>query len=231
MPPAQAPCEAGSGKRGRPEEGNVASRSMTKGAKSRERILEAVIEAVAARGLADLSVADIGAAAGMSAGHVMYYFNTKDTLFVEALQYSEGLLDNDRARLLNRTDTPAKLLHDYIALYLPASTRDARWSLWLEVWNRSLTHPELNSIQLELDARWQHDLESIVRNGLARSSFAVTDVGATIETITSLLDGFATRMLTGTPGLDRHHAIRLATSASQTLLGYAEDPDHATSSR
>ena len=209
----------------------MASRSLTKGAKSRERILEAVIEAVAARGLADLSVADIGAAAGMSAGHVMYYFNTKDTLFVEALQHSEGLLDNDRARLLSRTDTPAKLLHDYIALYLPTSTRDARWSLWLEVWNRSLTHPELSSIQLELDARWQHDLESIVRNGLASSSFAVTDVGAAVETITSLLDGFATRMLTGTPGLDRHHAIRLATSASQTLLGYAENPDHATSPR
>lgn len=231
MPLAQAPCEAGSGNRGRPEEGNVASRSMTKGARSRERILEAVIEAVAARGLADLSVADIGAAAGMSAGHVMYYFATKDTLFVEALQYSEGLLDNDRARLLSRTDIPAKLLHDYIALYLPTSTRDARWSLWLEVWNRSLTHPELSSIQLELDARWHHDLESIVRSGLASSSFVVTDIGAAVETISSLLDGLAVRMLTGTPGLDRRHAIRLATSASQTLLGCAEDSVRTTSSR
>ena len=209
----------------------MASRSMTKGAKSRERILEAVIEAVAARGLADLSVAEIGAAAGMSAGHVMYYFATKDTLFVEALQYSEGLLDNDRTRLLSRTDAPAKLLHDYISLYLPASARDARWSLWLEVWNRSLTHPELGSIQLELDARWQHDLDSIVRNGIACSTFVVTDVRATVETISSLLDGFAVRMLTGTPGLGRRHAIRLATSASLTLLGCAENSDCATSSR
>jgi hypothetical protein len=38
-------------------------------------------------------------------------------------------------------------------------------------------------------------------------------------------------MLTGTPGLDRRRAIRLATSASQTLLGGAEDSVRTTSSR
>jgi AcrR family transcriptional regulator len=197
----------------------VAARSLTKGAQARERVLEAVIEAVAARGLADLSVADIGEAAGMSAGHVMYYFGTKDALFVEALRYSEARLDGTRARLL-RSGSPAKLLDDYIGLYLPTSNRDARWSLWLEVWNRSLTHPELSTIQLELDGRWQHDLDAIIRTGLERSDFAVRDPDNAVETITSLLDGIAVRMITGTPGLDRTHAIDLAISASRTLLGH-----------
>lgn len=42
-------------------------------------------------------------AAGMSTGHVMYYFGTKDALFLEALRHSEGSLDNTRLRLMNRT--------------------------------------------------------------------------------------------------------------------------------
>jgi AcrR family transcriptional regulator len=198
----------------------MASRPATKGAVARERVLEAVIDAVADRGLADLSVADIGEIAGMSAGHVMYYFGTKDSLFVEALQYSEGLLDDARTKLLNRTIPPAKLLGEYIALYLPTGDHDARWSLWLEVWNRSLTDPELSAIQLELDGHWQQDLEAIIRNGLTRSAFVVADIASTVETISSLLDGIAVRMLTGTPALDRRQAIRLAVSACLTLLGH-----------
>jgi AcrR family transcriptional regulator len=197
----------------------VATPTVTKGERARARVLDAVIDAVAARGLADLSIAEIGEAAGMSAGHVMYYFGTKDALFVEALRHSEGFLDSARLRLLNRTGSPPKILRDYSALYLPVSDRDARWSLWLEVWNQSLTNPDLGAVQLELDARWQLDLESIIHSGVKSSDFVVPDTNIAVDVISSLLDGIAVRMITGTPGLDRRKAIGLATSACEQLLG------------
>ena len=197
----------------------MATSAVTKGDRARERVLDAVIDAIASRGLANLSIAEIGDAAGMSAGHVMYYFGTKDALFLEALRHSEGSLDSTRLRLMNRTGSPPKILRDYIALYLPASDRDARWSLWLEVWNQSLTSPDLGSVQLELDARWQLDLESIIQRGLKSDDFVVADTNLAVGVISSLLDGIAVRMITGTPGLDRRKAIRLATSGCEQLLG------------
>jgi AcrR family transcriptional regulator len=199
----------------------VASRSLTKGDQARERVLEAVIDAVAERGLADLSVADIGELAGMSAGHVLYYYGTKDALFLAALQHSEGLLDEGRARLLSSRSGPERRLKNYVALYLPTGLRDARWSLWVEVWNRSMTQPEFSSVQLELDARWQRDLDAIIADGLAAGDFVVDDRSNVVETVSSLLDGVAVRMITGTPGLTRKAALRLAASACCTLLGIA----------
>ena len=199
----------------------MTTRSLTKGDQARERVLEAVIDAVAERGLADLSVADIGELAGMSAGHVLYYYGTKDALFVAALQHSEGLLDDARARLSSSKSSPERRLKSYVAMYLPTGLRDARWSLWVEVWNRSMTHPELSSVQLELDARWQQDLDAIISDGIAAGEFVVADLDHLLETVSSLLDGVAVRMITGTPGLTRKAAVRLATSACCTLLGIA----------
>jgi AcrR family transcriptional regulator len=192
---------------------------LSKGDRARERVLDAVVEAVGSRGLADLSIADIGEAAGMSAGHVMYYFGTKDALFVEALRHSERLREAPRAALLARASTPAQTLRRYVALYLPEAERDARWSLWLEVWNQSLTRPELTSVQLELDARWQLDLDAIVRSGVDAGDFRVADVGGAVETVSSLLDGVAVRMVTGTPGLSRRKALKIANAACAALLG------------
>ena len=70
----------------------------------------------------------------------------------------------------------------------------------------------------ELDSLWQRDLESIIRHGIASSNFEVADTGFAVETVSSLLDGIAVRMITGTPGLDRRQAIRLATAACSKLL-------------
>ena len=68
----------------------------------------------------------------MSAGHVLYFYGTKDALFLAALQHSEGLLDEGRARLLASRSAPERRLKNYIALYLPTGAQDARWSLWVE---------------------------------------------------------------------------------------------------
>jgi AcrR family transcriptional regulator len=203
----------------------MAPRSLAKGVRARQRVLEAVIETVAVRGLAALSVADIAAAAGMSPGHIMYYFSTKDALFIEALKYSEALLDEQRADLLQTPDTPMHRLRDYIAVYLPTGRHDARWSLWIEVWNLSMTHPEMREVQLELEGRWQRDLTALVRGALTQAQAPTDRAEDVAETISSVLDGVSIRMITGAPGVDRERGLSIATEASTLVLGAAARPD------
>ena len=62
-----------------------------------------------------------------------------------------------------------------------------------------MTQPEFSSIQLELDARWQRDLVAIISDGIAAGDFLVDDAANVVETLSSLLDGVAVRMMTGTP--------------------------------
>ncbi len=110
----------------------TAARSLRKGAQARRRVLDAVVDAIGREELTNLSVAEIGGAVGMSAGHVLYYFGTKDTLFVEALKEVEAQLDDERAAIVASAATPPRRLYRYFKLYLPTNARDPRWSLWIE---------------------------------------------------------------------------------------------------
>src|SRR5436853_7131374 len=60
---------------------------------SKERrlgVLEVAAEVIRERGLADTRISDIGERAGMRPGHVMYYFDCKDELLMEAVRLSDN---------------------------------------------------------------------------------------------------------------------------------------------
>ncbi len=103
----------------------------------REDVLAAAMEMIAERGLEKLTMAALGREVGMSSGHLLYYFRSKDELLLRTLEWSEGRLGAERGRLLSR-DAPARdRLDAYVDLYVPGGHRDPHWTLWLEVWNRS----------------------------------------------------------------------------------------------
>ena len=195
----------------------MAQRRMTKGAQTRERVLDAVVAAVARDGIAQLSVAGIGSEVGMSSGHVLYHFRTKDALFVEALRHVEASLDASREALHDPTLSATQRLRRYVELYLPTDRSDARWSLWVQVWGTSVTDPELRSAQLELDARWQDDLVRFVEAGVDAGEFAPASVEVAIEAIAALLDGIAIRLMTGDE-ISGVRAVEVAVAAVMDLL-------------
>ncbi len=113
----------------------------------REEVLAAAMEMIAERGLEKLTMAALGRAVGMSSGHLLYYFRTKDELLLQTLEWSEGRLGAERGRLLTRAGTARDRLDAYVDLYVPDGHRDPHWTLWLEVWNRS------QNADVESDAR------------------------------------------------------------------------------
>jgi AcrR family transcriptional regulator len=193
------------------------TRTQRKGEVARQRVLNAVVDAVSRKGLANVSVLEVGEAAGMSSGHVLYYFASKDALFVEALKHMEAQLDGPRADIVAADDTALNRLDRYLALYLPTDPRDARWALWIEVWNRSVTDADLSALQLGLDRRWQDDLKSIVDSGIERSEFAPI-VPDPASAIAAVLDGLAVRELTGGPD-DSGRTLASAGTYCRALLG------------
>src|SRR4029079_1807057 len=68
----------------------------------KEALVRAAIEVMVEHGLAESRIADIAARAGISPGHVLYYFESKDDLFLQALGTVERDLRDD---VLARTAT------------------------------------------------------------------------------------------------------------------------------
>ncbi|MFF7052404.1 TetR/AcrR family transcriptional regulator [Streptomyces griseorubiginosus] len=179
----------------------------------RERILAAAMEMIAERGLEKLTMAALGREVGMSSGHLLYYFRTKDELLLQTLEWSEGRLGAERARLLTRTATARERLDEYVDLYVPDGHRDPHWTLWLEVWNRSQNaDADARDRQAAIEGAWHRDLVALIAQGVSRTEFRAVAPDRFATRLRALLDGFSIHVAIGLRGTDR-----------ETILGHVRE--------
>ncbi|KJY36834.1 TetR/AcrR family transcriptional regulator [Streptomyces sp. NRRL S-495] len=191
-------------------------------ARPREEVFATARAAIAEHGLAGLTMAGLGKKLQMSAGHLLYYFGSKDQLLLETLRWSEEQLGARRHDLLTDTTMDAwQRLAGYAGLYLPEGPGDPRWILWVEVWGRSPASEELRQGQLEIEAPWQADLVALIEDGTAAGRFGPGDATERASQIRALLDGLAVPIALGLTGARRTRALYLAESACGTLLAAA----------
>lgn len=176
----------------------------------RERILSAAMDAIVERGMIGLRVDDVGKRVGMSRGHVLYYFGSKQLLLIETLRWSEDRLAERRARELPPLATAREQLERFIDIYLPRGADHAEWLLWLEVWAVTAEARETADVTGLLFGRWVDDLTAIVEHGIARGEFAATDPRRFAEEFLSVLDGLSLHVLHYVPALDRERAAVIA---------------------
>ncbi|MEU9589765.1 TetR/AcrR family transcriptional regulator [Streptomyces sp. NPDC048219] len=176
----------------------------------RENVLAAAMEMIAERGLEKLTMAALGREVGMSSGHLLYYFHSKDELLLRTLEWSEGRLGAERARLLTRTGTARARLDAYVDLYVPDGHRDPHWTLWLEVWNRSqnaAVESAARERQAAIEGAWHRDLVALLAEGVSRGEFRPVDPDRFAARLRALLDGFAIHVAIGLRGTDREQVL------------------------
>ncbi|MEU6555786.1 TetR/AcrR family transcriptional regulator [Streptomyces sp. NPDC046915] len=170
----------------------------------REEVLAAAMDMIAERGLEQLTMAALGREVGMSSGHLLYYFHSKDELLLQTLEWSEGRLGAERARLLTRPGTARERLDAYVDLYVPDGHRDPHWTLWLEVWNRSQNAADdARDRQAAIEGAWHRDLVALLADGVTRGEFRPVDADRFAARLRALLDGFSIHVAVGLRGTDR----------------------------
>ncbi|WP_217246771.1 TetR/AcrR family transcriptional regulator [Streptomyces sp. AC602_WCS936] len=176
----------------------------------REDVLTAAMEMIAERGLEKLTMAALGREVGMSSGHLLYYFHSKDELLLRTLEWSEGRLGAERGRLLTRAGTARERLDAYVDLYVPEGHRDPHWTLWLEVWNRSQSaavESDARDRQAAIEGAWHRDLVALLAEGVSRGEFRPVDPDRFASRLRALLDGFAIHVAIGLRGTDRTQVL------------------------
>ncbi|MER5937280.1 TetR/AcrR family transcriptional regulator [Streptomyces sp. NPDC001928] len=175
----------------------------------REDVLAAAMDMIAELGLEKLTMAALGREVGMSSGHLLYYFHSKDELLLRTLEWSEGRLGAERGRLLTRSASARERLDAYVDLYIPDGHRDPHWSLWLEVWNRSQNaDEEARERQAAIEGAWHRDLVALVAEGVSRGEFRAVDPDRFAARLRALLDGFSIHVAIGLRGTDRAQILR-----------------------
>ncbi|MFI5621206.1 TetR/AcrR family transcriptional regulator [Streptomyces sp. NPDC051567] len=185
-----------------------AARAARRNAPPREDVLAAAMAVIAERGLDGLTMAGLGRQVGMSSGHLLYYFRSKDELLLQTLEWSEAALGTERRALLSRRDPVGARLRAYVDLYVPEGARDPHWTLWLEVWNRSQdAGPRERDRQAAIEGAWHRDLVALLAEGVSRGELRPVDPDRFATRLRALLDGFSIQLAVGLPPLSRQGVL------------------------
>src|SRR5438309_920357 len=186
----------------------------------RRRVLEAAIAAIADVGVDGLRMSDISQRAGMTPGHILYYFGRKESILIETLRWSEHDLAEKRRRALDRERGPRERLRRFVDHYLPHGTADPRWNLWLQVGIHPPTDDETLELFESLIELWRDDLIELARDGIRDGIFVEPQLGLPQSARRGLwfLDGLARSILSGSPRVGRADAVDIGTSELERPL-------------
>lgn len=156
----------------------------------RQQLIESTIAVLARKGYAGLTVADVAKEAGLSAGIVIFHFNSKDGLLAAVL---EALVAEYRshweASMTAAGPKPADrlkalLLSDFdTGVY----TRD-RLAAWVAFWGEIQGRPFYDQICAGFDAERQATTEALCRQIIAEGGYGL-DANLTMRALESLGDG------------------------------------------
>ena len=205
-------------------------RTRQKQSKDRhQEILEAAARVITDRGLGETRISDIAERCGVSPGLILYYFESKDRLLVEALTYANDKYYLAQARDLRRLTTARERFERLVDLSVPGLLPDferlEEWALWIEIWVRALRDPGLAKEAEVLDRRWRQSIADIVRSGRETGEFPdgadADEIGTQLG---SLIDGMAIQVLMNDSQLDPETMKRLCMDVAAKLIGFSLEP-------
>jgi AcrR family transcriptional regulator len=188
-------------------------------------VLTAAMEVIAELGPDRVRVQDIAARAGMSAGHVMYYFGNRDRILLDTLLLSETDLAARRDRRIASAADPHQALTRIVRLYLPTGADDVRWTLWAQLIARPPKDAEtLQAFGAVIDS-WSQALAGVIAAGVGAGRFRCPAPDTLAYRTCRLMDGYSVEVLLGTPGRTRAWAVReVLAGLEEALSGPAVSP-------
>ncbi|MEQ6901986.1 TetR/AcrR family transcriptional regulator [Nocardioides sp. YIM 152588] len=156
----------------------------------REEIIEAMIEQMRSRGIAETRVVDVAKALDVSTGLIFYHFDTKEALLLAAFPRAMERDLEDLDRIVARRSTAMRRLKALIKLYGPDGDAEG-WRLWIDGWGNSLRDDSLAKSIQQIDDRWRTAVRTLIEQGVEAGEFTCADPVATAARITAILDGLA----------------------------------------
>jgi AcrR family transcriptional regulator len=202
------------------------ARQRQKNGKDRhQEILEAAARVITDRGLAETRISDIAERCGVSPGLILYYFESKDRLLVEALTSANDQFYLRLSREMRRMDSARQQLERLVELsvpgLLPEYERLDEWALWIEIWVRALRDPKLAQEREVLDRRWRQSIADIIRLGRSTGEFPEgEDADQLGLELGAMIDGLAIQVLMNDTAFTPKRMYEVCMDVSSRLIGF-----------
>jgi AcrR family transcriptional regulator len=184
------------------------------------QIVAAAAEVLYERGLFDTRIGDVAQRAGTSSPTILYYFESKDRLLEEAVDYTDrefyARVTEGQARQVRSSD---KLVHLVEEISLgPGGLTD--WTLWMEIWVRARRDENVRETYFRLDRRQRKLIADIVREGQASGEFVPgADPDEFALSLSGMLDGLGVQVTLGQPDVTADRMIDRCLALASSELG------------
>ncbi len=196
----------------------------------RQEILDAAAAVITERGLADTRIQDIAGRCGVSPGLILYYFESKDRLLVEALIHANDTfylrVSREMRRLPSAKERMTRMIELSVPGLLPEYSLLDEWALWVEIWVRALRDPQIAKEREALDRRWVQSLADIIRYGRQTGEFPMNGDGSERDAddlalqLGAVMDGLAIQVLLNDTVMTPKRMQEIVTDAAVRLIGY-----------
>lgn len=191
-------------------------------------IARSAIGPLSARGMHNVTLADIGASLGMTGAHLLYYFESKHDLFTAALRIVEDDLRAAALAAFEDLPTARQRWEWLLEVGAPSGLDDSGLLMWLEAWGEAIHSPEVRELISDLEERWQSLLRDALRLGIERGELpAGIEVDPIVEGVSALLDGLTLRVVVGYRPVDHTAAMAIVESFVGPLLPWVDVPVEA----
>jgi AcrR family transcriptional regulator len=184
------------------------------------QIVAAAAEVLYERGLFDTRIGDIAERAGTSSPTILYYFESKDRLLEQAVEYADRGFYERLTDGQDRAESPAERLVDLIEQTSlgPGGLND--YTLWMEIWVRARRDESVRSSYVELDRRQRALIAEIVREGQRGGEFdAAADPDDFAVVLSGLLDGLGVQVTLGQPDVTPERMVDRCLAVASRELG------------
>jgi TetR/AcrR family transcriptional repressor of bet genes len=198
------------------ERANGAARDESRKDRRRRQIIDATIDAIYRRGIADTRLADVARAAGVSYGVVSFYFRSKDALLLETMnhvahEYEAAL----RAAVAQPAESEmARLLTVVDVNFTRRVAEPRKTAVWVATWAHSTVAPTVRRRMCELQDDYVRLTEPICRQLVTEGGYRSVDPQEIATALCALMSGFDVEMhLRG-----RDYSVAAARRTSHALL-------------
>jgi AcrR family transcriptional regulator len=155
-----------------------------------QAVLRSAYRVITRQGSHRLSLQDVADEAGVSKGMVLYYFKTKENLFLTTMRYA---LERTSARIRERTagvDDPNRLIAALVdAIFIDAERNRHFYLLYVDLIEHAARVPSFGRLSSLATEIINGHYEELVRDGAARGGMAVQDPAEAAAAMRALIDG------------------------------------------
>jgi AcrR family transcriptional regulator len=186
----------------------------------REQLARAGRQVLLERGAVGLRVKDIAERAGLAPSSVLYYYPRIEELLLEVSRDAIDRYAERRSREVRQVEDPAQQLRLAIHLGVPTGPDDDESRLLYELDALTGSSPAFATMSTSFFDRQALLYEYVLRSGVARGSFQLTQPAGTIARgFVALEDGLGLQVVIQHPGIDSAEAERILLSYGNMATG------------